>query len=137
MLIILCYLMCVTGGMNGLQSMMRQFQQGAGGKMGNMANMFGDRWSTLDHVMDMLIICYWFIVFIRICGRVKASFVINLMQMCQPKKNHFRDIATIYWDIQIQYKMVTNLATIKYSWLIWMFINFCLGAWCFSVRSIE
>ena len=25
-----------TGGMSGLQNMMRQFQSGAGGKMGNM-----------------------------------------------------------------------------------------------------
>ena len=38
--------------MNGLQNMMRQFQSGpGGGKMGNMANMFGglgDRWSDLE-----------------------------------------------------------------------------------------
>lgn len=31
-----------SGGMQGLQNMMRQFQQGAGGKMGNMFN-FTDR----------------------------------------------------------------------------------------------
>jgi len=29
------------GGMNGLQNMMKQFQSGAGGKMGGMGNMFG------------------------------------------------------------------------------------------------
>lgn len=44
-----CVVVCVSGGMAGLQSMMRQFQQGAAGNMKGMMG-FNNMWPAANQL---------------------------------------------------------------------------------------